>query len=80
MSESPTPTGDPWIDAYLKLRRAWIEQASPVDLTAYARELRRDLPSLTLPPPAAMFIQNDIEISGITHELVTALWTPPPRE
>jgi hypothetical protein len=80
MSESPEPTGDPWIDAYLTFRRAWVEGASETELTDLASECRRGLPSPTPPIPAALFIHHDILITSqhttLPRQLVTALWVP----
>lgn len=80
-STTTVKTGDPWIDAYLKLRQAWIDGADDADIHVLALELRRDLPQ-PQPPigPVTMFIQNDIEITssryGLTPALMTALWVP----
>lgn len=82
MSEHPTAalTGDPWIDSYLRFRRAVLDGATAEELTAFADELRRDLPHPAPPPPAAMFIHQDIVITcGASHlspQLITALWIP----
>lgn len=65
MSEPPTgeSTGDPWIDAYLKFRRAFLDGATFDELVAFAEELKRDLPHPAPPLPAAMFIHRDIIIT-----------------
>ncbi len=69
-------TGDPWIDTYLKFRRAVLDGATIKELTAYAEELTPPTP----PPPAAMFIHQDIVItcraSRLSPQLVSALWVP----
>lgn len=82
-NEAPV-TGDPWIDAYLKLMVAWRQKMPASDLTDYARELRRALPSPSPPPggPADMFIRADRAMRGITPALIEtlipggALWMP----
>lgn len=80
MSEPSVCTGDPWIDAYLRFRRAFLDGATADELTGFAEELKRDLPCPTPPPPAAMFIHADIVITcgaeGVSTPLVTALWVP----
>jgi hypothetical protein len=81
IEENPSgSTGDPWIDAYLRFRRAVLDGATSDELTAFAAELKRDLPAQSPPPPAAMFIHHDIIItcgtSGLSAQLVTALWVP----
>lgn len=73
-------TGDPWIDGYLRFRSAVLDGATIEELTAFAEELKRDLPHPTPPPPAAMFIHRDILItcraSSLSSQLVSALWVP----
>lgn len=73
-------TGDLWIDTYLKFRRAVLDGATIEELTAFAEELKRDLPHPTPPPPAAMFIHRDILItcraSSLSPQLISALWVP----
>jgi hypothetical protein len=64
MSEPRESTGDPWIDAYIKFRQAWLDGATETELTNLATECRRGLPSPTLPIPAAMFIHSDILITS----------------
>ena len=64
MSEPPVVTGDPWIDAYLRFRRAWLDGATESELADLATECRRGLPSPTPPTPAAMFIHRDIVITA----------------
>jgi hypothetical protein len=80
MSEPPVCTGDPWIDAYLRFRRAWLDGATETELTDLATECRRGLPSPAPPVPAAMFIHSDILITAgqraSSPRLVTALWVP----
>lgn len=75
-TEPPVETGDPWIDAYLKLRHAWLANPPTADLLEYAQELRLTLPG---PPPgkaADIFIHMDVAIAGITPALVTVLTAP----
>ncbi|MGH3548906.1 MAG: hypothetical protein ACRDQU_12510 [Pseudonocardiaceae bacterium] len=76
----PPNTGDPWIDAYLKLRTAWTGGMAPADLVEYARELR-----LTLPPgppsvPADIFVRMDAAMADAPIDALLApqspLWTP----
>ena len=71
-------TGDPWIDAYLRFRRAWLDGATESELTDLANECRRGLPSPSPPAPAAMFIHRDILITAgqmaVSPQLVRALW------
>jgi hypothetical protein len=43
MSEPPVCTSDPWIDAYLTFRQAWLDGATETELTDLARECRRGL-------------------------------------
>ncbi|MGH3975004.1 MAG: hypothetical protein ACRDS9_16990 [Pseudonocardiaceae bacterium] len=73
-------TGDPWIDAYLTFRRAWLEGATEGALAELASECRRGLPSPAPPVPAALFIHRDILITvgqkALSAQLVTALWVP----
>jgi hypothetical protein len=73
-------TGDPWIDAYVRFRRAWLDGASESELADLASECRRDLPSSTPPVPAAMFIHHDILLTtrqqALSPRLATALWVP----
>lgn len=73
-------TGDPWVDAYLKFRRAVLDGGTVEELTAFAAELKRGLPPQPPPPPAAMFIHHDIIItcgtSSLPPQLATALWIP----
>lgn len=80
VSEPPVYTGDPWVDAYLKFRQAYLDGATAEELTGFAHELKRDLPTPSPPPPAAMFIHADILITcgtkGVSTPLVTALWVP----
>ena len=80
MTESPEVTGDPWIDAYLKFRQAWLDSATESELTDLAAECRRGLPSPTPSIPAALFIHRDIlitsERNALPRQLVTALWVP----
>ena len=80
MSEARELTGDPWIDSYLIFRRAWLDDATEGELADLAAECRRNLPSLTPPVPAAMFIHSDILITSqrnaLPRQLVTALWVP----
>lgn len=78
VSEPPVGTGDPWLDAYLRFRQAYLDGATADELIGFADELKRDLPTPTPPPPAAMFIYADIFITckGISTPLVTALWVP----
>jgi hypothetical protein len=80
MSEPLELTGDPWIDAYLNFRRAWLDGATESELTGLATECRRGLPNSALPVPAAMFIHRDIVITAgqkaLSTQLVTALWVP----
>lgn len=80
MSGPPVCTGDPWIDAYLKFRQAFLDGATVEELTDFAEELKRGLPAPTPPPPAAMFIQEDIIITcgaeSVSMPLITALWLP----
>ncbi|MGH4002544.1 MAG: hypothetical protein ACRDSO_00310 [Pseudonocardiaceae bacterium] len=80
MSEPPACTGDPWIDAYLAFRQAWIDGATEGELIDLATECRRGLPSPTPPVPAAMFIHRDVLITAgqkaLSPQLVTALWVP----
>jgi hypothetical protein len=79
-SDPPGRTGDPWIDAYLTFRRAWLDGASEDELADLATECRRGLPSPAPPAPAAMFIHSDILITcgqkALLPQLVTALWVP----
>jgi hypothetical protein len=80
VSESREVTGDPWIDAYLTFRRAWLDGATESELADLARECRRGLPSPTPPIPAAMFIHSDILITSgqkaLSPRLGMALWVP----
>jgi hypothetical protein len=80
MSEPPRVTGNPWIDAHLTFRRAWLDGAPESELTDLATECRRGLPSPTPPIPAALFIHRDILITSeqgaLPRQLVTALWVP----
>jgi hypothetical protein len=80
MNEPREVTGDPWIDAYLKFRQAWLDGATESELTDLAAECRRDLPSPTPPTPAALFIHRDIMITSeqnpLPRQLITALWVP----
>ncbi|MGH3696675.1 MAG: hypothetical protein ACRDRX_22255 [Pseudonocardiaceae bacterium] len=80
MSERSVCTGDPWVDAYLRFRQAYLDGATTDELTDFAHELKLGLPGLTPPPPAAMFIHADIAITcgakGVSTSLVTALWVP----
>ena len=80
MSEPLESMSDPWIDAYLRFRRAWLDGATESELTDLVTECRRDLPSPTPPVPAAMFIHSDILITSqrtaLPRQLVTALWVP----
>ncbi|HET9255418.1 MAG TPA: hypothetical protein VFO16_09480 [Pseudonocardiaceae bacterium] len=80
MSEHPESTGDPWIDAYLTFRRAWVDGATEAELTGLASDCRRSLPSPAPPIPAALFIHHDILITSqhnaLPRQLVTALWVP----
>lgn len=80
MTELPVCTEDPWIDAYLRFRQAFLDGATVEELTGFADELKRGLPSPTPPPPAAMFIHADIVITcgaeSVSTPLVTALWVP----
>jgi len=80
MTKPPVCTQDPWIDAYLRIRQAFLDGATVEELTGLADELKQDLPGPTLPPPAAMFIHADIIITcgaqGVSTPLVTALWLP----
>jgi hypothetical protein len=73
-------TGDPWIDAYLSFRQAYLDGATADELTNFAEELKRGLPGLTPSIPAATFIHADIVITcgtqGVSTPLVTALWIP----
>ncbi|MGH3984195.1 MAG: hypothetical protein ACRDST_16315 [Pseudonocardiaceae bacterium] len=78
MSEPHEVTGDPWIDAYLTFRRAWLEGATESELADLASECRRGLPSPAPPVPAAMFIHWDIVTTAggkaLSPQLITALW------
>jgi hypothetical protein len=80
MSEPLELTGDPWIDAYLNFRQAWLDGATESELTDLATECRRGLPNPAPPIPAAMFIHRDIVITAgqkaLSTRLVTALWVP----
>lgn len=80
MSEPLELTDDPWLDAYLTFRRAWLDGASESELTDIANECKRGLPSPAPPAPAAMFIHRDILITSgqkaSPPQLVTALWIP----
>lgn len=80
MGEALEATGDPWIDAYLTFRRAWLDGVTDNELAGLANECRRGLPSPGPPPPAAMFIHRDILITcgqmALPPQLVTALWVP----
>ena len=80
MSEPGESTGDPWIDAYLTFRRAWLDGATKSELTDLATECRRGLPSPKPPIPAALFIHRDILITAgqraLPAQLITALWVP----
>ena len=80
MTKPPVYTEDPWIDAYLRFRQAFLNGATVEELTDFANELKRGLPGPTPPPPAAMFIHADIVITcgakGVSTPLVTALWVP----
>ena len=80
MSEPLESIGDPWVDAYLRFRRAWLDGASESELADLATECRRGLPNPTPPIPAAMFIHSDILITSqqnaLPRQLVTALWVP----
>ena len=80
MGEPPVRTGDPWIDAYLRFRQAFLDGATAEELTGYAVELKQELPTPTPPPAAAMFIHADILITcgadSVSSPLVTALWVP----
>lgn len=49
VSESPVCTGDPWIDSYLRFRRAWLDGATEGELTDLATECRRGLPESDTP-------------------------------
>jgi hypothetical protein len=64
MSETLGLTGDPWIDAYLTFRRAWLDGATEGELADLATECRRGLPSPAPPTPTAMFIHRDIVITA----------------
>ncbi len=79
MNEPPM-TDDPWIDAYLRFRQAVLDGATFEELTGFAEELKRGLPNLIPPIPAAMFIYTDILITcgenSVSTPLVTALWVP----
>lgn len=80
MSEPLEATGDPWIDAYLTFRRAWLDGATESELTDLANERRRSLPHPAPSVPAALFIHRDILITSqqnaLPRQLVTALWVP----
>jgi len=88
VSEPLYVTGDPWIDAYLMFRRAWLDGAPEGELTDLADECRRGLPSQAPSVPAAMLIYRDIVITAgqkaLSTRLVRALWVPtacaPPGE
>lgn len=77
ISEPLGVAGDPWIDAYMRFRRAWRDGATEHELTDLARELKRGLPSAVPPVPAALFIHRDILItsrqSALPAPLVRAL-------
>lgn len=77
-------TGDPWIDAYLRFRQAWLDCATETELTDLATECRRDLPSPTPPIPAAMFIHRDIVIiagqKAVSPPLVTCEYKNTPSD
>jgi len=80
VSEPPVCTGDPFIDAYLTFRQAWIDGATEEELIDLATECKRGLPSSAPPVPAAMFIHRDVLITAgqkaLSPQLVTALWVP----
>lgn len=80
MSEPREVTGDPWIDAYMIFRWAWVQGGTEGALTDLARELKQELPSSTPPIPAALFIHRDILITSqrntLPRQLITALWVP----
>lgn len=80
MGEPLESVGDPWIDAYLRSRGAWLDGATESELTDLVTECRRGLPSPRPPVPAAMFIHSDILITSqrnaLPRQLVTALWVP----
>jgi len=75
MSKPLDVTSDPWIDAYLRFRRAWCEGATESELTDLATECQRGLPSPTPPTPAAMFIHRDILITSERNALPPQLGT-----
>jgi hypothetical protein len=64
--------GGPWIDSYLRFRRAWLDGATEGELTDLATECRRGLPSPTPPIPATMFIHRDILITSEQGRHVTS--------
>jgi hypothetical protein len=39
MTEPPVRTEDPWIDAYLRFRQAFLDGATVEELTSFANEL-----------------------------------------
>jgi hypothetical protein len=71
--EPPVCTGDPWIDAYLRFRQAYLDGVTSDELTDFAHELKRALPGPTPLPPAAMFIHADIIITCGTEDVATHL-------
>lgn len=89
MSDTPTPgIGDPWIDAYLRLRARLLagEFHKKAEVTEYAQSEQRTLPGPTPSIPAAMFITADMAITFPESfpSLMAALWVPhdsgrPPR-
>jgi hypothetical protein len=77
MSEPLESIGDPWIDAYVMFRRAWLDGASETEPTDLAAQCRRGLPHPAPPIPAAMVIHHDILITAghkaLPSRLATAL-------
>lgn len=77
----PPQVGDPWIDAYLKLRHACDAGMPAADLIEYAQELRLTLPG---PPPpggsADIFVRMDAAMTAAPVDVLLAprspLWTP----
>jgi len=74
---SPSHQGDdPWIRGYLTLRAAVLsgDLETPEEITAYATELRRGLPTGGPAPPIAAFIAADIKVTFPV--MADLLWTP----
>ena len=75
MTKPPAYTEDPWIDAYLRIRQAFLNGATVEELTGFADELKRSLPGPT-PHHQQRCSSTQTSLSPAARRVCPRRWSP----